>query len=125
MKNNKFQILCVDDDTDILNQFKVVLEANGYLFLGALSADEGLKVYKEKKPDLLIVDLMMEKVDSGMSLLKDLKAEGCKAPIYMFSAVGQQLSYNMDISNLNIAGVFQKPIEFKELLNTLKNKLKA
>jgi two-component system chemotaxis response regulator CheY len=125
MKNNKFAILCVDDDTDILDQFKVVLEANGYLFFGALTAEEGLKVYKEQKPDLLIVDLMMEKVDSGMSLLNDLKAEGCKAPIYMLSAVGQQLSYNMDISNLNIAGVFQKPIEFKDLLNTLKNKLKA
>jgi DNA-binding response OmpR family regulator len=125
MKNDQFIILCVDDDMDVLDQFKTVLEANGYIFLGAQNAEEGLKAFRNQHPDLIIVDLMMEKVDSGMILINDLKAEGCKVPMYMFSAVGQELSNTIDVSNLEIAGVFQKPVDFKDVLVALKKKLKA
>jgi Response regulator containing CheY-like receiver, AAA-type ATPase, and DNA-binding domains len=125
MTNKQFVILCVDDDADILDQMKTVLEANGYRMVGAGSAEAGLKQYKESKPDLVIVDLMMEEVDAGTSLVKELKALGNKAPIFMLSAVGDQLSSNISPTDLGLSGVFQKPIEFKSLLSTLKTKLKA
>jgi DNA-binding response OmpR family regulator len=125
MKNNKFVILCVDDDADILDQMKTVLEANGYLMVGAGSAEGGLKQYKESKPDLVIIDLMMEEVDAGTSLVKELKALENKAPIFMLSAVGDQLTQNISPTELGLSGVFQKPIDFKSLLSTLKTKLKV
>jgi DNA-binding response OmpR family regulator len=125
MKDKKFVILCVDDDPDILDQMKTVLEANGYLMVGATSAEAGLKQYKESCPDLVIVDLMMEEVDAGTSLVTELKALGNKAPVYMLSAVGDQLTQNISPTDLGLSGVFQKPIAFKSLLSTLKTKLKA
>ena len=48
--------------------------AYGYAMLEALSAEEGLKVFRREKPDLVLVDLMMEEVDAGTSFIKELKA---------------------------------------------------
>ena len=123
MKDGKYVILCVDDDADILDALKVILESNGYLFAGAPSAEEGVKAYKEHHPDLVIVDLMMEMVDAGTSFIKELKLLDNKAPVYMLSSVGDELHQSIDTSELGLSGVFQKPIKPETLLNTLKSKL--
>ena len=65
MPNAKRVILCVDDDDDILEFLRVVLEANNYTVRQAPSAEEGLRTYREAPPDLIICDLMMEEVDAG------------------------------------------------------------
>jgi DNA-binding response OmpR family regulator len=124
MNDRKHLILCVDDDQDILEQLKVVLESNGYAFVGVRSAEEGLKRYKQSRPDLVILDLMMEEVDAGIHLVKELKALGPTPPLYMLSAVGDQLNQNISADDLGLTGVFQKPIDFKSLVATLKTKLK-
>jgi len=123
MKDGKHVILCVDDDQDMLDNLRVVLEANGYVMAEASSAEEGLDVYKEVAPDLLIVDLMMEEVDAGTSFVKEVRLLGNKAPIYMLSSVGDSLSMNTDYSALGLSGVFQKPISPDALIATLKKKL--
>ena len=124
MKDGKNVILCVDDDKDFLDSVRTILETNNYVVAGASSAEEGLKVYKESKPDLVIVDLMMEEIDSGTGLVKELKLLGNKAPVYMLSSAGDQLSMVTDYSTLGLDGVFQKPLQPKQLLATLKEKLK-
>ena len=124
MKDGKNVILCVDDDKDFLDSIRTILETNNYVVAGASSAEEGLKVYKESKPDLVIVDLMMEEIDSGTGLVKELKLLGNKAPVYMLSSAGDQLSMVTDYSTLGLDGVFQKPLQPKQLLATLKEKLK-
>jgi len=124
MQDGKHVILCVDDDPDCLAVLRAVLEANGYLFAGAASAEEALKLYQQGEPDLLIVDLMMEEVDSGASLVKELRFLGCQAPVYMLSSVGDVLDLSMDTSELGVAGVFQKPIQPKALVATLDARLK-
>ena len=124
MKDGKNVILCVDDDKDFLDSVRTILETNNYVVVGASSAEEGLKAYKESKPDLVIVDLMMEEIDSGTGLVKELKLLGNKAPVYMLSSAGDQLSMVTDYSTLGLDGVFQKPLQPKQLLATLKEKLK-
>jgi DNA-binding response OmpR family regulator len=124
MQAGKHVILCVDDDEDILYALRLVLEKNGYKFVEARSAEEGLKVYKDGKPDLLIVDLMMEEVDAGTAFVKELKAVGNTAPIYMLSSVGDQVNLETDYTELGLAGVFQKPIDNNTLLAILRQKLK-
>ena len=89
----------------------------------ANSGEQGLKVLKETNPDLIIVDLMMEEVDSGTNFVKDLKAAGNATPVYMLSSVGDDLSQNTDYVSLGLNGVFQKPIEPAKLLSVLKAKL--
>lgn len=124
MQDGKHLVLYVDDDKDFLDSVRVVLESHGYAMAEASSAEQGLKVYKETNPDLVIVDLMMEEVDAGTSLVKELRAVGNKAPVYLLSSVGDGLSANIDYNELGLSGVFQKPIDPNTLLTTLKAKLK-
>lgn len=123
MSDNKPVILCLDDDPDILSFLEIVLEGEGYAFAGAASAEEGLEIYKQIQPDLLIVDLMMEEVDAGTGFVKELLLLGNTAPIYLLSSVGDNLSMTMDYTSLGLAGVFQKPLAKEFLLNVLKSKL--
>jgi DNA-binding response OmpR family regulator len=123
MKDNKYVILYVDDDQDMLDSLRIVLEANGYVMEEASSGEEGLKKYKAVKPDFVIVDLMMEEVDAGTNLVKELKLLGNKVPVYMLSSVGDQLNLQADYNALGLSGVFQKPMNFDVLIGTLKKKL--
>lgn len=123
MQDGKHVIMYVDDDQDVLDSSRVVLESNGYVMVEASSAEEGLKLYKTANPDLLIVDLMMEEVDAGAQLVRELKAEGNTKPIYMLSSVGDGLSMNVDPSALGLSGVLQKPVDTKVLLTLIKAKL--
>ena len=114
------RILCVDDDPDVLSFLKIVLESEGYRFVGAASAEEGLAVYGESAPDLIILDLMMEEVDAGTSFVRKLKLAGCDVPIFMLSSVGDSLSLTADYSSLGLAGIFQKPLDRNVLLKVVR-----
>ena len=124
MQDGKHVILVVDDDPDIRYALKVVLEGNGYIMVEAATAEEGLRVYKENQPDLLIVDLMMEEVDAGVGFVKELRVLGNQSPIYMLSSVGDDLTMSTDYSELGLSGVFQKPLNNDILLSILAAKLK-
>ncbi len=123
MQDGKHVILCVDDDPDILETLRLALEQGGYVFVGAKSAEEGQRAYEASQPDLLIIDLMMEEVDAGADLVKDLKARGCRAPVYLLSSVGDELNLSVDVHQLGVDGVFQKPLDPNTLLSTLRAKL--
>jgi DNA-binding response OmpR family regulator len=124
MQDGKYVILCIDDDPDILMSLRVVLEANGYLVATAPSAEEGIELYKESRPDIVIVDLMMEEIDAGTRFVKELQAMGNRAPVYMLSSTGDNLQATTDFSGLGLTGVFQKPLNPDVLLALLKAKLK-
>lgn len=125
MQDGKYVILCVDDDPDLLFALRLVLQNNGYAVVEAASGEDALKVWRHAKPDLLIIDLMMEEVDAGTHLVTELKAAGCDKPILMLSSVGDALSLQADAAGLGLAGVFQKPIDNARLLKTIASKLKA
>jgi len=125
MRNGQHVILCIDDDPDILESLRVVLEANGYAVETAPSAESGLQKYRETSPDLIIVDLMMEEIDAGTNFVRELKALGNQAPIYMLSSTGDNLYGTVSYSDLGLTGVFQKPLNPDVLLALLKAKLKG
>ena len=124
MRDGKHVILYVDDDQDYLDAVRVVLESNGYEMVEARSAEEGLRTFHTAHPDLVIVDLMMEEVDSGTNFVKELKLAGAHVPVYMLSSVGDNLSMTADYSVPGLDGVFQKPLDSRTLLTVLKAKLK-
>jgi len=123
MKNGKNLILCVDDDQDFLDSMKIIIESGNYIVRTANSAEDGLKQYREARPDFVIVDLMMEEVDSGVNFVKEIRALGPTPPVYMLSSVGDGLTLSTDYSALGLAGVLQKPMNPQILLATLKAKL--
>ncbi len=123
MQGDKYVILYVEDDPDFRSVMRTALEANGYVYIEASSGEEGLQQFKAHKPDLLILDVMMEEVDTGTSMIADLRAAGCKAPILVASSLGDALQSSIDYSELGIAGVLQKPVNFDELLKLVQSKL--
>ncbi len=124
MKDGKFVILCIDDDKDYLYALRMILEANDYVMEEALSAEEGLRVYKDADPDFVMVDLMMESIEAGKTFVKELRLLNNNSPVYMLSSVGDALASNIDVTELGLQGVFQKPIDPNTLLKTLEIKLK-
>jgi DNA-binding response OmpR family regulator len=123
MGDDKRVILCIDDDPDILEYLKILLTSEGYEFAGADSAEEGLRVYNEVDPEIVIVDLMMEEVDAGAEFVRELQLLGNEAPVFMLSSVGDDLSMSTDYTSLGLAGVFQKPLSRERLLPVLKARL--
>jgi DNA-binding response OmpR family regulator len=124
MQEGKFVILCIDDDPDILDSLKVILEGNGYRYIGAATAEEGLRLYRAESPDLVIVDLMIEEVDSGANFVKELRLVGGNVPIYLLSSVGDSLSISTSYAELGFTGILQKPVSSRTLLGLLGQKLK-
>jgi CheY-like chemotaxis protein len=124
MQNGKFVILCVDDDQDLLDALRLVLEKNGYMMIAARTAEEGLKTYKQVNPDLIIIDLMMEEVDAGANFVKEMKLLNNTAPVFLLSGAGDGMSQTTDYTQLGFSGVFQKPVTPNRLLSVLQAKLK-
>ncbi len=118
-------ILIIDDDADLRAAMRIVLEATGFSVGEAAEGEEGLKIVKRIKPDAIIVDLMMETIDAGSKLSTQLKEEGFTGPIYLLSSAGDTVRYNIDTQELGLSGIFQKPIDHKVLINTLKKQLKV
>lgn len=68
----KKKILLIDDEPDLIAPTKFVLENAGYQVYIAVSAEEGMKKFKEVKPDLILLDIMMPQVD-GLEMLYRLR----------------------------------------------------
>ena len=116
-------ILIIDDDPDIRKATRIVLESAGFVVGEAATGEEGLKTAKKINPDAILLDLMMETVDAGSKVSSKLMEEGFTAPIYLLSSVGDAVRYNIDAQEMGLAGIFQKPIDHKTLLTTLKTEL--
>ena len=123
MKDGKHVILYVEDDSDFRDAMRTVLESNGYSLVEASTGEEGLIQFDKHKPDLIIVDLMMEEIDTGTSMVRDLKLAGCTKPIFMASSVGDALHTSIDTVALGLSGVLQKPLDFDNLLTLIRSKL--
>ena len=121
---HKKTILAIDDDPDIRGAVRVFLEAAGYVVGEASTGEEGIRTAERIKPDAIIVDLMMETVDAGSVVARKLMDGGYKGPVYLLSSAGDTVRYNIDARELGLAGIFQKPIDPKVLVSTLKARLK-
>lgn len=124
MSAAKTTILVIDDNPDILKALHILLEANNYEVVTAVSAEEGLKVFKAASPDFILVDLMMEDVDAGQHFAQELKILGNKAPVYLLSSAGDSMLQNINYADLGFDGVLQKPYDNAELLKVIATKLK-
>jgi CheY-like chemotaxis protein len=83
------QILVIDDDPIFVKSTTAILEANGYQVDSAPNREEGLAKMNEKKPDLLILDVMMDWVLDGVSISREMMAERelRRIPIVMVTSI--------------------------------------
>jgi CheY-like chemotaxis protein len=119
----KRRILYVEDDPDYREAVRAILEAAGYEVVEAVSAEEGLAAFHKSAPDAALVDLMMEEVDAGMTLTKELRAAGASIPVFLLSSVGDALSMERATEELGVAAILQKPIRAETLVGILRSRL--
>jgi CheY-like chemotaxis protein len=100
MNMNK-TILLVDDDLDYLFQLRVKVEQFGYKTVTAESQKEAEVLIETVKPDLAILDLMMEKEDSGFILCYKIKKKYPEVPIIIVSGVAAETGILFDIHDEN------------------------
>ena len=94
--DRKPRILLVDDDVDFVDLNRAVLENHGFDVATAFSSREGLDKVRFEQPDLIVLDLMMEKHDSGFGFAKTLKKDPLyrTIPILMLTAVSESTGYD-------------------------------
>ncbi len=98
MTDQKKNILVADDDYDYLFQLKYRLNQWGYNVITAESQREAEKILESLKPDLAILDLMMENEDSGFILSYKLKKKYPEVPVIIATAVSAEtgMSFGID-----------------------------
>ena len=101
MKPGKAQILLVDDDLDYLFQTKLKLEKMSYDVITADSQREAEEILEKVKPDLAILDLMMENEDSGFILCYKMKKKYPDIPIIIVTGVTSETGISFDIRDEN------------------------
>jgi DNA-binding response OmpR family regulator len=116
-------ILIIDDDPDILSSLKLTLESAGYSVAQATSGEAGLKMFNEIDPGLIICDIMMEKIDTGIRLVRTIREKNKEVPIYLLSDIGRLTAANIDIYEMGCSGSFQKPFDPAELLRVIRQKM--
>ena len=111
---SKTKILIIEDDVAILRGLKDNLEYESYEVLTAADGEEGYFLIKEKKPDLIILDLMLPKMN-GYELCRKVRNEGFTTPILMLTARGEEMDrvHGLD---LGADDYVTKPFSVPELL---------
>jgi len=119
------KILIVDDDPDIVDAGRLVLEREGYEVVGAPNRADGMKQLEESKPDLLILDVMMEEPDDGLRMAREIRKSGNTVPIIMLTSVNAAMGLNIDKDGEIVpVDEFQpKPVEPQTLVAKVKKLL--
>ncbi len=127
------KILIVDDDVDLVNSLSQALKMNDYEVVCAHSGGDGLKMLLSEKPDLLILDVMMETDTAGFEVSYQIRSDNPKSkyrevidvPIIMLTAINQVTNsrFSLDDQESFLPGIndfLTKPIRFDELLEKVK-----
>jgi DNA-binding response OmpR family regulator len=87
---SKKYVLIVDDDPDLVETVSMLLESKGYEVGKAYDGIEGEAAIKERRPDVLVLDVMMPRKD-GYTLCRELKADKATRdiPVVLLTAVGE------------------------------------
>ncbi len=120
---NKKLILVIDDDIDIVDSVELILTKNDFDVVKATSGSDGIEAATSRNPDLILCDMMMERVDSGSKVAEELRKKNMKVPIFMLSSIGNATASNIEIDKLGFNGVFQKPVDPERLVSTIKKVL--
>ena len=121
------KILVVDDEQDMVTWITTLLEDNGYSTMATCNGSEAFELAKSHKPDLITLDISMEK-ESGVKTLRRLQENGetSNIPVIMVTGVSPDVKQFIE-RNKRVqppAAFLEKPIEKDELLKTVAGLIK-
>jgi CheY-like chemotaxis protein len=125
------KILLVDDDVDIIEPYKAILEQAGYEVRFAHDGASGFQLFKEFLPDVAVVDLAMEYFDSGFTLCKRIKdlPEGKHTPVIILTSAGHDTGYRFSTQSneekqwIKADHFLDKPVAPQDLLQFLHDRV--
>jgi CheY-like chemotaxis protein len=125
MSNPKAKILVIDDDQDFKKVISFMLESGSYEVVTAKNPQEAKKQLLEEKPDLILLDIMMDSIFDGYSLCHDIKTsqefqELRETPIIFVSAVKEKSGsrFAFDTNQYGLEGpddYIDKPVQPEDL----------
>lgn len=117
-------IAIIDDDPDIIEASNLVLTSKGYEVIFASNPEDGYKLVKEKKPDLIILDVMMSEPDDGFFLAQKLRREKIEIAIIMYTSVSKALGLEFAAGEMVPVDEFvEKPISPNTLVEKVEKLL--
>ncbi len=125
-----YKILVVDDDIDVLETRKIVLEHNNYEVETATNIVVAKEILESQKIDLILLDVMMERDSDGFIFAQSVKGNDKfkHVPIIMATAVNQRTKFKFDIEKdgdfLPVEKFMEKPIDPDDLIVTIRGLLK-
>lgn len=126
-KTKRQKVLLVDDDHDFVTAMKALLSGQPYTVDVAYNKEEAMKKIEAEKPDLILLDIMMDSVDDGFTICQELKSdpEHWHIPIVAMSAIAKEKGISPGIGEHFKADDFiEKPVKAKELLEKIETFLK-
>jgi len=126
----KKTIMIIDDDPDLVEATKVVLEQAGYAVASSLNAPKGLERIRQGGIDAILLDVMMARDTEGFHVAQELRADPKTAgiPIVMLTSVGRKSGFEFspetDADYMPVDAFLEKPVEPKRLVETIRGVLK-
>lgn len=129
MHDRAFLILLVDDDIDFLAINRALLERSGYEVITATTGSDGFEQARIARPDLVVLDVMMEDATEGFDTAKRLRGdiELKHIPIILLTSVNRQfrpLSFAPDPEWLPVDRLLDKPVDAARLLGEIASLLR-
>lgn len=127
----KKKILLVDDDLDLLEQNKILLESKGYKVVTADNTKDAWELFQSEKPDAAVLDLIMEEHDSGFILSYKIKKDehGKNIPVFVITSATYITGFRFGASTkeekewIRCDEILNKPVVIDELVQKLENYL--
>lgn len=118
--SKKKRILCIEDEAEMIDLTRLVLEREGFEVLGAVGGSEGLDIVHREKPDLVLLDLMMPDID-GWEVYRRMKANGDSAqiPVIVVTAKAQSIDKVLGLQVAKVDDYITKPFGPQELLDSI------
>jgi DNA-binding response OmpR family regulator len=121
------RILIIDDDPDVVESVGLFLQREGHETVSAYNRKEGMKAVSTADPDLLVLDVMMEQPDDGISMAQELRRQGFKKPILMLTSIGKVtgMKFGVHTDLVPVDAFCEKPIEPEVLVEKVAGLLKG
>jgi two-component system, NtrC family, nitrogen regulation response regulator NtrX len=114
-------VLVVDDETDIRSSLRMILEYEGYDLVEAGSGEEGLDAVDRSRPDVVLLDVKMARMD-GLEVLARVKQKDPALPVVVVSGHGS-IQTAVEATRLGAFDFMEKPLERERVLLVLRNAL--
>jgi CheY-like chemotaxis protein len=122
-KSQRYRVVVIDDSVMLLNFVREILEESNYEVITAATAEEGLQVAREVKPDFVILDYMLPDLkgdEVGQKLAED--TETARIPVLYMSGFAAEVQTSQPQSS-NVVGFLGKPFTADSLLQTIEKHL--